>query len=82
MLNRQSLKAHHWNCKAHLKRDEQVENTPMKMPNYTSSAGRVGILIFALVKYAIFSLKSEKKTRDFVTTCGMTPMSSAVELLI
>lgn len=41
------------------------KNTSMKMHNYTSSAGRAGILIFALVKYAIFSLKLEKKTRDF-----------------
>lgn len=54
----------------------------MKMHNYTSSAGRAGILIFALVKYAIFSLKLEKKTRDFFTICGMTSMLPAVELLI
>lgn len=32
------------------------KNTSVKMCNYTSSAGRAGILIFALVKYAIFSL--------------------------
>lgn len=53
----------------------------MIMHNYTSSAGRAGILIFALVKYAIFSLKLEKKASYF-TVYGMSPMSSAVELLI
>lgn len=54
----------------------------MQMHNYTSSAGRAGILIFALVKYAIFSLKLEKKTSYYFTIYGMTPMSSAVELLM
>lgn len=54
----------------------------MKLHNYTSSAGRAGILIFALVKYAIFSLKLEKKTRGFFTICGMTSVLSAVQLLI
>lgn len=56
-------------------------NTSMKMHNYTSSAGRAGILIFALVKYAIFSLKLEKKTSYYFTIYGRTPMSSAVQLL-
>lgn len=60
---------------------DKWKNTSVKMHNYTSSAGRAGILIFALVKYAIFSLKLEKKTRDFFTICCMTAMSSAVELL-
>lgn len=58
-----------------------MENTSVKMHNYTSSAGRAGILIFALVKYAIFSLKLEKNTSYYFTIYGMTPMSSAVQLL-
>lgn len=58
------------------------KNTPMKRRNYTSSAGRAGILIFALVKYAIFSLKSEQKTSDYFTIYGMTPTSPAVQLLM
>lgn len=58
------------------------ENTSMKIHNYTSSAGRAGILIFALVKYAIFSLKLETKTSCYFTIYGMTLMSSTVELLM